>query len=465
MNTNFSAISDAVSEDVHFGKIIATLGPVSESSEGIASLVDAGVDVFRLNFSHAVDEEQGGRIERIRALEGRIGRPLGILADLQGPKLRVGEFFDEGGVSLQSGDTFTFRLEEIVGNEREVSLMHPEIFEAAEVGMDILVDDGRLCFRVEGVSKDTLKTTVVTGGVLKQRKGVNIPKVHLPISAVTEKDRVDLQFAVSRGVDWIALSFVQHPDDVRQAKELISGKVGIIAKIEKPSALEHLEDIVSEVDGIMVARGDLGVEILPEDVPRAQRRMIALCRQVGKPVIVATHMLDSMVSSPHPTRAEVSDVANAMYDGADAVMLSEETAMGDYPDQAVGMMRRIVRKTVTDPKFFDAVNSFGIDTVSHCLHDADIVDSLCERAGKERAAAITIRLSGSDDLQKIACYARRRVEFPLFVVTDDVRLARKATLLWGVTGVVLPKESADTDLAEKIREGGFVSKEGVVYTG
>ena len=460
---NDSAIHKAITGKVHFGKIVATVGPASESKEGITSLYEAGVDVFRLNFSHGSHEEQGARTKHIRALEKQVERPLGIVADLQGPKLRIGDFSDEGEeVPLTAGDTFTFHLDKIVGTKEGVSLMHPEIFEAAKIGMDIMVDDGRLRFQVEEISENALKTKIITGGIIKRRKGVNIPKVHLPISAVTEKDKEDLLFSLSIGVDWIALSFVQRPEDVRQAKELIKGKAGIIAKIEKPSALENLEEIIAEVDGIMVARGDLGVEIPPEDVPGAQKQMIALCRLAGKPVIVATHMLDSMITSPYPTRAEVSDVANAMYDGADAVMLSAETAAGDDPPRAVTMMRRIVRKTVTSANFFDVVQRLDLG-MSLCTEGSPIIDALYEGAGEEKAAAIAIKVTNLDELRRVACYARRRCRFPLFVVTTNKQVVRQAVLLWGIAGVLLSDDNDDP--AEKIYKAGFVGREGVIYTG
>ena len=333
---------------------MATLGPASESKEGITALIEVGANVFRLNFSHGSHEEHGQRIKHIRSIEEQIKKPIGIVADLQGPKLRIGTFAEEEGVILQSGAPFSFHLQERTGDEQGVSLMHPEIFKAAEVGMDILVDDGRLQFRVDVVNDETLETTIITGGRIKQKKGVNIPTVQLPIDAVTEKDKQDLAFALSQKVDWIALSFVQRPEDIQMARKMVGDAAGIIAKIEKPSAVECIEKIIDEVDAIMVARGDLGVEIPPEEVPNVQKRIIKLCRQAGKPVIVATHMLDSMVDSPYPTRAEVSDVANAIYDGSDAVMLSAETAAGEYPSESVKMMRRIVHRAVSDSEFFTA---------------------------------------------------------------------------------------------------------------
>lgn len=419
-----------VSDSMHFGKIVATVGPASESQEGVVGLAEAGVDVFRLNFSHGSHEEQGQRIVHIRDFEKKSGKSFGIIADLQGPKLRTGTFAgdeDDEGVVLQAGQPFVFHLEEYPGDERGVSLKHPEIFNVAEVGMDILVNDGRLQFRVDAVTDTTLETTVVTGGKLTQKKGVNIPRLELPISAVTEKDKKDMAFALSKGVDWIALSFVQRPEDVRQAREMIGGAAGIIAKIEKPSAVTHIEEIVAEVDAIMVARGDLGVEIPPEEVPSAQKRMIKLCRQAGKPVIVATHMLDSMIDSPYPTRAEVSDVANAVYDGSDAVMLSAETAAGDHPNESVAMMRQIVRRVVADSEFFVADKQVDF-TAFQCESDAAIAAAQKAVQGKKPTAVVV----ATSSFEHVMCYARERYRHPLIAVTADQHLARRLALVWGV---------------------------------
>lgn len=460
--------TDFAPDNLHFGKIVATVGPASESEEGITSLMNAGVDVFRLNFSHGSHEEQGKRAVHIRAQEKKVGRSVGIIADLQGPKLRVGTFADGEEVLLHAGDTFTFLLEKGLGDESQVSLPHPEIFKAAKIGMDILIDDGRLRFRVVEVRDTSLETTVVIGGLLKQRKGANIPMVELPINAVTEKDEKDLLFALTQDVDWIALSFVQRPEDVRRAKELIKGRAGIIAKIEKPSAVEHIEDIIEEVDAIMIARGDLGVEIPPEEVPSVQKHIIALCRQAAKPVIVATHMLDSMVDSPYPTRAEVSDVANAIYDGTDAVMLSAETAAGKYPAESVMMMRRIIRRTITDPKFFDVVHRLEI-VGSDCSADSAAVTAY-EDARKNNVAAIATSLSASDS-NLAACYSRRRYNLPLFGITTDERLARQLALLWGVAGIYAEGISgfkSDSDdnatLIRIVREKGLLNNVDTVFT-
>lgn len=419
-----------IPDSMHFGKVVATVGPASESREGVIGLAEAGVDVFRLNFSHGSHQEQGQRAVHIRDFEKKSGRPFGIVADMQGPKLRIGTFAgdkEDVGIVLQAGQSFVFHLKEYAGDEQGVSLMHPEVFKVAEVGMDILIDDGRLQFRVDAASDDTLETTVVTGGKLTQKKGVNIPRIELPIDAITEKDKKDMAFALSKGVDWIALSFVQRPEDVRQAREIIGDAAGIIAKIEKPSAVTHIEEIVAEVDAIMVARGDLGVEIPPEEVPNVQKRIINLCRQVGKPVIVATHMLDSMINSPRPTRAEVSDVANAIYDGSDAVMLSAETAAGDYPTESAAMMRRIVRRAVADSGFL-AVNTKVDLTAAKCDTDSTVAAAQKAAQGKKPTAVVVAAFS----FEHVMCYARKRYRHPLIAVTADQHLARRLALVWGV---------------------------------
>ena len=432
---------------VHFGKVVATVGPASESREGVTALVGAGVDVFRLNFSHGSHEEQGQRIVHIREQEKEVNRPLGILADLQGPKLRIGTFAREEGVVVKPGASFAFHLKERVGDEQGVSLMHPEVFTAAKSGMDILVDDGRLSFRVTAVTDEILETTVVTGGKMTQKKGVNIPTVQLPISAVTAKDEKDMAFALSQGVDWIALSFVQRPDDVRQAREMMGGSsVGIVAKIEKPSAVEYIEEIIAEVDAIMVARGDLGVEIPPEDVPSVQKKIINLCRRAGKPVIVATHMLDSMVAAPRPTRAEVSDVSNAIYEGTDAVMLSAETAMGDYPTESVAMMRKIVRRSVGDSEFFTVEKDIDFSAL-RCAVDSVIVAAKDVITRAEPAVAVVTDSVEGLSFESVMCYARERYRHPLVVVTKDQQLVRRLTLVWGVAPVhadVIGEEDVET---------------------
>ncbi|HFA60265.1 MAG TPA: pyruvate kinase, partial [Rhodospirillales bacterium] len=307
-------------------KIVATLGPASSREEVIAAMAEGGADVFRLNFSHGDHGEQRERYRAVRAIEEKLGRPLGVLMDLQGPKLRIGVFRD-GKVRLEPGQTFRLDLDPTPGDEQRVSLPHPEIFAAIGPGHELLLDDGRLRLRVVESGDDHARTVVEIGGVLSNNKGVNVPGVTLPIPALTEKDTRDLALALDLGADWVALSFVQRPDDVAEARKLVSGRAAVMAKIEKPAAIEHLDEIVDLADGVMIARGDLGVEMPPEDVPGLQKRIIRRCRAAGKPVVVATQMLESMVESPAPTRAEASDVATAVYDGADAVMLSAESAV------------------------------------------------------------------------------------------------------------------------------------------
>src|SRR6478672_5566615 len=307
-------------------KIVATLGPSSSTPERIGALFEAGVDVFRLNFSHGTQEDHRTRFDAIRRIESATGRPIGILADLQGPKLRLGTFA-EGRIELEAGDCFRLDLGQQRGDQSRAPLPHPEIFDALRPGTELLVDDGKVRLRVETCGAEFADTLCLVGGTLSDRKGVNVPNAVLPLSAVTEKDRADLAFALEQGADWIAFSFVQGPDDVAEGRKLVAGRAGVMVKLEKPSAIQRLPEIIELADGLMVARGDLGVEMPPEDVPSVQKQIIQACRVAGKPVIVATQMLESMITAPTPTRAEASDVATAVYEGADAVMLSAETAV------------------------------------------------------------------------------------------------------------------------------------------
>src|ERR1700733_4126547 len=349
-------------------KIVATLGPASSTEAMIDALFLAGVDVFRLNFSHGKHEEHRARLDIIRALEKKHGRPICIMADMQGPKLRVGAFA-EGKVKLVAGKPFRLDLAKAPGDQKRAPLPHPEIFAAIEPGTDLLLDDGNIRLKVEKCGKDFADTLVITGGELSDRKGVNVPNAVLPLSALTPKDRVDLNFALEIGADWIALSFVQRPDDVAEAKKIIAGRAGVLVKLEKPAAIGSLREIIELSDAAMVARGDLGVEMPPEDVPPVQREIIHTSRMAGKPVVVATQMLESMVHAPVPTRAEASDVATAVYEGADAVMLSAETAAGDYPVEAVMMMDRIIRRVQADPHYFPGLKS-GATMPEHTTSDA-----------------------------------------------------------------------------------------------
>ena len=324
-------------------RILATLGPASDTPEMIEKLLRAGADAFRVNMSHGEQADKAQLIANIRALEKAYNRPTTILVDLQGPKLRVGSFA-EGKVELHTGDNFRLDTDPTLGDAQRVHLPHPEIFAALEVHARLLLDDGKLVLRVTEIGPDHIVTKVEVGGMLSNRKGLNVPDVVIPIAALTEKDRSDLAFALEQGVDWIAMSFVQRPEDVAEGKKLIGNKAALLAKIEKPAAIGRLEEIIELADGVMVARGDLGVEMRPEQVPPLQKKIVSTARRMGKPVVVATQMLESMIVAPFPTRAEVSDVATAIYDGADAVMLSAETAAGAWPIEAVSIMDRIAQE-------------------------------------------------------------------------------------------------------------------------
>src|ERR1700719_288037 len=337
-------------------KIIATLGPGSSSPEVLTRLFQAGADVFRLNFSHGSHEDHAVRFAMIRELEKQFDRPIGILADVQGPKLRVGRF-SGGRVHLQTGHTFRLDLNATPGSAQRCNLPHPEIIEAAAIGSSLLLDDGKLRLRVVHKRADALETEVVVGGPLSDHKGVNVPDVVLPIPALTVKDREDLAFALEHGANFIGLSFVQRPEDVAEAKALVAGRAWVMVKLEKPQALDNLDAILGLTDAVMVARGDLGVELPPEEVPLAQKRIVRAARLLGKPVVVATQMLESMISAPAPTRAEASDVATAVVDGADCVMLSAETAAGQYPFEAVNMMDRIVARVELDAGWREMIDA------------------------------------------------------------------------------------------------------------
>ena len=406
-------------------KIVATLGPASSSPARLRALFDAGVDVFRLNFSHGDYDQKRQLFEEIRRIEADTGRPIGILADLQGPKLRLGDFAD-GKVELAVGARFRLDLDDRHGDRARAPLPHPEIFAAIEPGTDLLLDDGKVRLRVTDCGVDFADTEVVVGGVLSNHKGVNIPGAVLPISAITAKDRADLSFALDQGADWIALSFVQRPEDVAEGKKLVGNAAGLMVKLEKPAAIRRLDEIIDIADALMVARGDLGVEMPPEDVPSVQKQVIHACRVAGKPVIVATQMLESMISAPTPTRAEASDVATAVYEGADAVMLSAETAVGQYPVEAVAMMDRIARRVQEDPLYFKTLDASRMPP-EHTNSDA-ISAAACQVAETVGAAAIvSFTSSGATALRA----ARERPAAPILALTPNLATARRLALLWG----------------------------------
>ncbi|HYZ34452.1 MAG TPA: pyruvate kinase [Crenalkalicoccus sp.] len=414
-------------------KIVATLGPASSSPEVIRGLFEAGADVFRLNFSHGTHEDHRKRFDAIRALEREAGRPIGVLADLQGPKLRVGAFA-AGRVELATGAGFGLDLDSGPGDERRVSLPHPEIFAALAPGVQLLLDDGKVRLEVESCGPRQARTRVVVGGPLSDRKGVSVVGAVLPLSALTPKDRADLAYALELGVDWIALSFVQRPEDVEEIRGLVAGRAGVVSKLEKPSAIEHLDAIVALSDAVMVARGDLGVEMPPEQVPPIQRRIVRACRKAGKPSIVATQMLESMVQAPTPTRAEASDVASAIYHGADAVMLSAESAAGRFPREAVAVMDRIVAAAEADHGYYRPMTDAARPEPAATIPDA-ICACLRQVTGLlPVAAVVTYTSSGASSLRA----ARERPAAPILSMAASPRTARRLTLAWGVHSVEVP---------------------------
>ena len=409
-------------------KILATIGPSSATKEQLSRLIDAGADAFRVNFSHGTHAEHRERIKIIRALEKEKGRLISILADLQGPKLRVGNF-KEDKVLLKEGQKFTLDLDNTPGDETRVCLPHKEIFEALKPGEVLLVNDGYIALKVESCNKKSAVTTVKVGGYISSHKGVNLPNTKLNISAITEKDKEDLKFALKNGVDWIGLSFVQKAEDVREIKKMVNGKARVISKLEKPSAIDDLENIIKESDGIMVARGDLGVECPIQVVPVLQKRIVKLCRLYARPVIIATQMLESMIVNPTPTRAEVSDVATAVYDGADAVMLSAETAAGKYPVQAVKMMHSIVKQVEDDPLFFELMNNSRNVPCKAAEADA-ITFAASELAGVLKNVRAIVSYSSSGFTTFLT--ARERPALPILALSPDIKVARQMVLVWGV---------------------------------
>ena len=424
-------------------KILATLGPASSDPAMIRALFEAGADVFRINFSHGTRAEHQARHAAIRSLDTELGRPIGIVADLQGPKLRIGTFA-AGPVTLEAGAEFRLDLMDRPGDTDRVTLPHPEIFRALEPGAHLLLDDGRIRLLVEACGAEGARTTVVTGGELSDRKGVNVPQVVLPLDALSDKDRGDLEFAANLGVDWIALSFVQRPEDIAEARKLAQGRAAILAKIEKPAAVDRLDEIIDLADGIMVARGDLGVELPIEEVPGLQKQIVRVARTAGKPVVVATQMLESMVQSPFPTRAEVSDVATAVYDGADAVMLSAETAAGGHPVAAVSMMDRVIVQTEHDPLYRALVEAY------HTAPEATAADAITAAARQvadtvNAAAIVTYTTSGSTTLRA----ARERPDKPILSLTPRLATARRLTLTWGVHGVHTEDARNTTEMVDK----------------
>jgi len=441
----------------HMTKIVATLGPASSSAEKIRELFEAGVDVFRLNFSHGTHEDHRASIDSIRTIEQESKRPIAIMMDLQGPKLRVGNFGD-GSTILENGAAFRFDMDEALGDSSRVCLPHPEIFAALEAGSELLVNDGKIRLRVTDCGTDFAETEVVIGGEISNHKGVNVPGVVLPISSLTEKDRKDMQFGLDHGVDWCALSFIQRPEDLAEARRLLAGRAPILTKLEKPAAIDRLDEIIELSDAVMVARGDLGVEMPPEDVPVLQRRILRACRQTGKPVIVATQMLESMIDSPQPTRAEASDVATAVYDGADAVMLSAETAAGKYPVESVKMMNRIIERVERDSVWRSTMDA------NHPEPEATSADAISAAARQaahtlSAAAIVTYTTSGSTTLPA----ARERPDVPIIGLTPNQGTARRLAVVWGVHSIYTSDAKDFEDMTSKA--GQHVFYDGFAHPG
>jgi pyruvate kinase len=424
-------------------KIVATLGPSSSDSASIARLFAAGADVFRINMSHTTHERMRELVATIRAIEAEQGRPIGILVDLQGPKLRVGRFAD-GPVTLVQDETFTLDSDPAPGDTKRVHLPHPEIFAVVEPGHTLLLDDGKVRLVALESNKTSIVTRVAVAGKLSDRKGVSFPDATLPFSALTPKDRSDLDAALDTGIDWIALSFIQRPDDIAEAKKITRGRASVMAKIEKPQALTRLGEIMDLADALMVARGDLGVEMPLEKVPGLQKHITRTARRAGKPVVIATQMLESMISSPVPTRAEVSDVATAIYEGADAVMLSAESAAGQYPVEAVAMMNRIAEEVEGDNLYRPIIQA------QHAEPEATGADAIADAA---RQIADTL------DLSALVCWtssgatglrvARERPKPPIVAISPNLTTARRLSLVWGIHCVVAQDARDQDDMVER----------------
>ncbi len=406
-------------------KILATIGPSCSDADTLRQLFISGADAFRFNMSHGEHHQHAENFRTVRALEKEFNRPIAVLCDLQGPKLRVGTFADDKAV-IPHGAEFTLDRDETPGDATRVCLPHPELFGLLEKGQRLLINDGKIRLRVKEADENHILCKAEVGGVISNRKGVNVPDAEIPIPALTAKDKKDLAFAVEQGADWIALSFVQRPEDLREARELMGNRGALCAKIEKPQAVARIDEIIAEADGIMVARGDLGVELAPEEVPPLQKKIVNATRTVGKPVIVATQMLESMIESPAPTRAEVSDVANAVYDGADAVMLSAETAAGQWPEESVIMMDSIARQVERDEAYRMRVRLLEVkadETVADALSHAcmTIADTL-------HLEAIAVFTWSGSTARRVT---RERPSVPVLVLTPSVAAARRISLLWG----------------------------------
>ena len=438
-------------------KIVATLGPASSSAEMIAKLFAAGADVFRINMSHTSQDRMRELVAMIRGVENETGRPIGILVDLQGPKLRLGTFTG-GSVTVKTGDAFVLDSDAAAGDASRAFLPHPEIFAGVEKGHTLLIDDGKVRLTVTEAAPKRIATRVAVGGKLSDRKGVSLPDSTIPFSALTAKDISDLEAALETGIDWVALSFIQRPEDIAEAKKITRGRAAIMAKIEKPQAVHRLAEILDLTDALMVARGDLGVEMPLEKVPGVQKMMTRAGRAAGKPVVVATQMLESMITSPVPTRAEVSDVATAIFEGADAVMLSAESAAGQFPVEAVATMNRIAEEVESDLLFrniLDAQRAEPEATGADAIADAarHIADTL------DLAAVVCWTSSGSTGLRM----ARERPRPPIVALSPNMSTGRRLAVVWGVHCVVTEDAHDQDDMVDRACRIAF--KEGFAKSG
>ena len=424
-------------------KIVATLGPASNDQAVIEELARAGADVFRINMSHASHEVLRETVAKIRAVENAMKYPIGVLVDLQGPKLRIGKFVD-GSVELTPGDAFTLDTATVEGNPSRVHLPHPEIFQAVKPGDRLLLDDGKVELRVERASSEAIETVVVYGGTLSNRKGVSLPDTLIGVGALTDKDRDDLVAALDADADWIALSFVQRPEDIIEVRKTVQGRAGVLAKIEKPQAVERLEEIIKLSDAIMIARGDLGVEMPLEAVPGLQKRMIRTCRRMGKPVVVATQMLESMITSPVPTRAEVSDVSIAVFEGADAIMLSAESAAGSYPVQAVATMNKIAIAVEQDVLYRGIIRAQATEPEATA---ADAISAATRQVAEtlDLAAIVTYTSSGSTGIRA----SRERPSKPIVALSPKISTVRRLSIVWGLHCVQTDDAQSLDDMVDR----------------
>jgi len=407
-------------------RIVATLGPASRAPHMVLALAEAGVDVFRLNFSHGTHQDHLHALRAVRRAEAEIGRPLAALADLQGPKFRLGTFKD-GRIDIAPGQMLRLDLDPAPGDRRRVSLPHPEVFRVLREGMLLLLDDGKVRLRVKSERSDSAEVEVEAGEALSDHKGLAVPGVMIPVPAMTSKDQADAEYAMRIGVDWLALSFVQHAGDMAALRRITEGRVAILAKIEKPAAINDLEAILDVSDGVMVARGDLGVELAPEEVPVVQKRIVRAARRRGAPVIVATQMLESMISAPAPTRAEASDVAGGVYEGADALMLSAESAVGAYPREAVAIMDAIIRKVEDDPSWPSLMRAEHGEDADE---DVDALIAAATRAAQARSTACIVAYTTTGGTARRV--ARERPLHPILAIAPDDKVARRLGLVWGL---------------------------------